>query len=103
MSAAPFLHVSNNDGAKQPRKVLEMTKYSPNTHNTKKEFYVNSFMTEVPIIETSLIICSANHWAGFYIIGEGFESRWMSIELACHVKTITVFISFTTSFVSGIL
>ena len=60
-------------------------------------------MTEVPIIETSLIICSANHWAGFYIIGEGFESRWMSIELACHVKTITVFISFTTSFVSGIL
>ena len=35
---------------------------------------------------------------------QGFESRWMSDELTCYVKTIIVFfINFTTSFVCGIL
>ena len=34
---------------------------------------------------------------------KGFESRWMSVELVCYVKTIIVFTSFTTSFVDNIL
>ena len=37
-------------------------------------------------------------------LNQGFESRWMSVEFICYVKTIIVFyISFTTSFVGGIL
>ena len=34
-------------------------------------------------------------------IEHGFESRWMSVELVCYVKTIII--SFILSFVGGIL
>ena len=36
----------------------------------KKNIAFNTFMAEVPIIiETSLLICSANQWNGFSMIG----------------------------------
>ena len=37
------------------------------------------------------------------LLDQEFESRWMSIELICYVKTIVLFIDFTTSFVCRIL
>ena len=37
-------------------------------------------------------------------INKGFKRRWITVELMCYVKTITVsYINFTTSFVGGIL
>ena len=36
-------------------------------------------------------------------IYQGFQSRWMSVELICYVKRIIVFINFKASFVGGIL
>ena len=37
------------------------------------------------------------------LLDQGFESRWMSVELLCYVTTIIAFYkSFTTSFVGGI-
>ena len=37
--------------------------------NICKQQSINSFMTEVHVIETSPLICSANQWTGFCIIG----------------------------------
>ena len=37
--------------------------------NTCKQQSINSFMTEVLVIETSPLICSANQWTVFCIIG----------------------------------
>ena len=38
----------------------------------------------------------------FCYLNQGFESRWMSVELICYVKSTVFFISFMTSFVGGI-
>ena len=45
---------------------LEIDKFDTGSYG-KTTF--NSFMTEVPIIETSPLIFRANQWTGFYIIG----------------------------------
>ena len=41
--------------------------------------------------------------SSYSCIYQGFESRWMSVELICYVKTIIAFINFTASFAGGIL
>ena len=38
----------------------------------------NFFMTEVPIIETSALICRANPWTSFYMIGVSVMKELMT-------------------------
>ena len=46
----------------------------------------NSFMTQVPVIETSPVIRSANQWTGFYMIGNSVMKE-LKNDIECgHIR-----------------
>ena len=58
------------------------------------DYVVNSFMTEVPIIETCRLICKANRWTGFYMIGTSVMKKLTRVTnmMACDfLETIWLF------------
>ena len=46
----------------------------------------NSFMTQVPVIETSPVICSANQWTGFYMIVNSVMKELKNDNECGHIK-----------------
>ena len=59
-------------------------------------FLLNSFMMEAPYhIETSPLICSANQWTGFYMIG---PSVMKELKAAQYFPTKSAIIDFDRAF-----
>ena len=46
----------------------------------------NSCMTQVPVIETSPVICSANQWTGFYMIGNSVMKELKNDNECRHIR-----------------
>ena len=58
------------------------TMFTCASENSFSEFFsyhemLNSFMTESYHIETGLLICRANQWTGFYMIGTSIMKELM--------------------------
>ena len=46
----------------------------------------SSFMTQVPVIETSPVICGANQWTGFYMIGNSVMKELKNDNECRHIR-----------------
>ena len=71
-----------------------------------KHFTFNSFMTGTYHIDTSLLICSANQWTGFYMIETSVMKKLLMLKALQITNLITrmfcnshvIYISITVSF-----